>query len=140
MQKSVIWEPVPGLDLPCADIAFAYGPPDVLTVTMRFSNVVAGRGKDLQLCFSGAIALRWESESFGLIPIPGPLPKCRDEKWSEWSFPLLRVERSSWLAEHDARHPVAAEARVHFALISMNDLLHVLAFSDVDAQWVETDS
>lgn len=135
-QQCVRWEPLTNLDVPCADIAFSFQPPWRVTVRMRFSNVRDGQANDLELCFSKAIPLRWESESYGLVHLPKPLPTCRAEKWANWTFPLLRVDHSQWLAEHDARIPVAAEDRVHFALVTMNDLLHVLALPDVEAQWV----
>jgi len=140
MQQCLIWDPLPGLDFPCADMSFAYNPPYRVIARMRFSNIVNGPSSDLQLSFSGAIALRWESESFGLIPLPKPLPKCRSESWSRYTFPLLRVEHSSWLAEHEAYYLLAAEGRAHFALVSLNDLLHILALPDVDTQWIEPEN
>jgi hypothetical protein len=103
---------------------------------MRFSNVVGGCESDLSLKFSGAIAAQWESESFGLIPLAESLPRCSAERWNTWAFPLLRIEHSMWLASHDARHPVATEGRIHYVLVTTNDLLHVLAQPAVVAIWV----
>ena len=130
------WRPVDGLDVPCADLLFHYTPPDLLGVRMRFSNVRGGQPLDLGLQFRGAISMRWESESIGLVPLPEPLPKCSNANWADWTFPLLRIEHSPWLVELEARRPIEAERRVHFALVTMNDLLHVLA-RDADANWVE---
>ena len=135
-ESSMPWEPVGNIDTPCADLAFSYTPPDGLAVRMRFSNVVGGPENDLLLTFTGAIAAQWESECFCLIPIPDPLPMCSSSQWNTWTFPFLRVENSRWLAAHDARHPVAAEGRNHFVLVTMNDLLHVLAKPTVIATWV----
>jgi hypothetical protein len=136
IETCVIWEPVTGVDMPCADLLYRYDPPEHIEVRLRFSNVVNGLENDLLLKFSGAISAQWESESFGLIPIPVPLPKCRSPQWDTWTFPLLRIENSSWWAVHDARHPIAAEGRSHFVLVTMNDLLHVLAKPAVNATWV----
>jgi len=103
---------------------------------MHFSQVVGGLPRDLILTFRGAISLRWESESLDLISLPEPLPCCAG-RWSSWSYPLLRIEHSAWLDSHEARNPVASKRRTHFALISMNDLLHILALPEVEAVWLE---
>ena len=130
------WEPVAGIDCPCADISFAYRGPDTVSVTMHFSRVIGGLPRDLLLTFHGAISMRWESECFGLIPLSDARPFCGGE-WSRWSYPLLRVDPSAWLDTHEARHPVATKGRTHFALIAMNDLFHILALPHVDAVWLE---
>lgn len=135
-EYAVLWEPTGSIDAPCADLGFAYAPPDTIEVRMRFSNVIDGHANDLLLKFSGAIAAQWETESFGLIPLPESLPKCLAKRWDTWTFPLLQIEHSRWLATYDTRHPIAAEGRVHFALVTMNDLLHVLARPTVVATWV----
>jgi hypothetical protein len=132
---AVRWEPVTGVDWPCADILFAYSPPDALHVRMRFSNVVGVREADLVLEFSGAIAAQWESESFGLISLPDLLPKCRSPRWDTWTFPLLRIDNSEWLATYHARNPFGAEGRCHYVIVTMNDLLHVLARPTLEATW-----
>jgi len=135
-ERCLKWDAVPGIDSPCADISFVYNKADSITVTMHFSRVKNLASRDLELTFNGAISIRWESESFGLNPLPNPLPKCGDTEWDTWTFPLLKVENSSWLRAHLDRHPIAAEGRVHFALITMNDLLQVLASPSVNAQWI----
>jgi hypothetical protein len=134
MQHCTKWEPVSGIDNPCADIAFTYEGPDAVSITMHFSSVNNGSQRDLLLKFRGAISLRWESESFGLIPIAKILPKC-EGNWAAWTFPLLRIEHSDWLATYKSHNPVASENRVHFTLIALNDLLHVLALPDVNVTW-----
>jgi hypothetical protein len=131
------WEPVGGILAPCADIRFTYTVPSFLSVTMYFSHVRNGAPQDLILNFSGAIALRWESESFGLVPLPERLPRCPDP-WSRWTFPLLSIENSTWLDTHHARNLVSSKGRLHFALLSMNDLLHILALPDVKAAWTDS--
>ena len=135
-ESSELWEPVSGIETPCADLTFCYVHPHGLEVRMHFSNVVGGPENDLLLKFSGAIAIQWESETFGLVPIPGPLPKCHSPNWDTWTFPLLRVQNSSWWATYDARNPIAAEGRNHYVLVTMDDLLHVLAETTVTATWV----
>ena len=132
------WEPINGIVAPCADIRFDYVAPFRLSATMYFSHVRDGVPQDLLLHFTGAIALRWESESFGrLVPLPEQLPRCPDP-WSRWTFPLLSFDASAWLDSYHGRNPVASEGRRHFALISMNDLLHILARPDAEATWIDS--
>jgi hypothetical protein len=133
---AIIWEPVAGIDSPCAAIAFRYDPPDKLQARMYFSRVNGGPSQDLEVLFKGVIGIRWSDEFHGSIvyQAPQPAPKCRDSHWSRWVFPLLRVCESSWLATYQGLPATAL--REHFALISMNDLLDVIALPDVEAHWV----
>ena len=134
-ERCVKWEPVPGIDAPCADISVAADGAEA-TVRMYFSRVVGLPHKDLVLVFSGVASIRWEQESFGLNPLPQPKPKCESAQWARWAYPLLKVENSSWWASHDARQPFASEGRVHFAMGSMNHLVQLLALPTVTARWV----
>jgi hypothetical protein len=129
------WSVVTGIDWPAADVCFTYEAPFVTIARMRFSNVVGGSTQDLTVRFPGVIALRHESESFGLIPLPDSLPRFGAGRWSGYTYPLLKVRNSRWLAEHHARNPVEAADRHHFVLVSMNDLLHILALSHAEASW-----
>ena len=92
--------------------------------------------RDLVLWFKNAIALRWGAESAGLSQLAESLPKCSAERWSAWTFPLLKIQESSWLREHAARSPVDAQGREHFLLVSMNDVCELLAVFVV-ATWVD---
>jgi len=131
------WDPINGVGAPCADIEFAYFASGSIRALMRFSQVVDGAEHDLELVFRGVIAMHWESESYGIKPLPEPLPKLQTPRWSNWSFPLIKVRGSEWLAQYSDRDPAAAE-RAHFALVSMNDELQVLALPEVSAVWVPT--
>ena len=134
--RAIIWEPTAGIDSPCAAIAFRYDPPDELQVRMYFSRVNGGPNQDLEVLFKGVIGIRWSDEFHGSIvyQAPRPAPKCRDSRWANWVFPLLRVSESSWLATYQALP--GTELREHFTLISMDDLLEVIALPDVEARWV----
>ncbi len=138
-EHCVQWDGVTGIVSPCADISFVYDQPDEVTVTMHFSCVKGLPSRDLVLSFSGAISARWESESFGLNTLPDTLPKCGGIGWESWTFPLLKIENSSWLKLHVDCHPDAAEGRVHFALVTMNDLFQVLALPTVITKWIDVD-
>lgn len=133
-ERCVRWEPVSDIECPCGDITFAYDGPGQLSVTMHMTD---HSPSDLRLIFSGAISMRWEEESFGLNPLPDPLPQIGSGPQPRWTFPLLRVEDSTWLATHAARETPLATGRCHFALVALNDLLQILAFPDVEAAWVD---
>ena len=104
---------------------------------MHFSHMADQPPRDLHLIFSGAISMRWEEESFGLNPLPDALPQIGSGSQPTWTFPLLRVEHSVWLATHEARETPLAAGRCHFALVALNDLLQILALPDVEAAWVD---
>jgi hypothetical protein len=133
---AIIWEPAAGIDSPCAEIGFRYDPPDKLQARMYFSRVIGGPNQDLEVLFEGVIGIRWSDEFHGSIVYQAPraAPKCRDSRWANWVFPLLKVYESSWLATYQALP--GTEGREHFALISMNDLLDVIALPDAKARWV----
>ena len=134
--RCAYWEPIKGIDTPCADISFTYDAPSKLRVLMRFSNVIDGPANDLELTFAGPILLRWEDETISRNDLGlESLPKCRDVRWASWTFPLLKVVGSPWL-ESLAGYP-SAEGREHLMLVSMNDVLDVLARPDVGVRWVE---
>ena len=144
IERFIRWEPISGINCPCADISFTYRGPEDLLVTMHFSRTAGCLPKDLFIKFNGAIIARWESEDFGSLvqplgavdPKPVQLPRCRGD-WADWSYPLLQVEHSTYLATYEARNPIATKGRVHFVLIGMNDLLHIVALPEVEATWVE---
>jgi hypothetical protein len=134
-EHSNIWEPVAGIDTPCANMSF-HCTHEKVRVLMHFSHVKDGPQLDLELLFSGAMGLRWADETHGSIVSPAvrPLPKCRDERWTNWTFPLLTISESSWLVTYPDLP--GTKTRQHFALVSMNDLLDVLAFPEVVVRWV----
>jgi hypothetical protein len=103
---------------------------------MHFSRVVDGPDRDLELLFRGAVASRWTEESFSsLHDGPDAFPKCPDPRWAQWTYPLIQVMDSRWLLTY--LDNAGAEGRCHFLLISMNDLLDVLALPDVAANWID---
>lgn len=133
------WNVAPDIDSPCADISFSYNGPNALAVTMHFSRIIDRPNRDLVLWFKDAIALRWWTEASVLSEYHELLPKCSTERWRSWSFPLIKVQNSSWLRQHAARDPVQSQGREHFLLVSMNDVCELLAVS-VIATWVNADS
>jgi hypothetical protein len=104
---------------------------------MHFSLMRGAPKRDLRLQFTGLISLRWVDESFDVIHLPKPWPQIGAGEHPTWTFPLLQIEHSSWLQDHENVNPVAAEGRVHFALISLNDLVHILALPVATATWID---
>ena len=139
-ERCVRWEPVPGIQSACADISFQLDSRDQLTATMHFSHMHGQPKRDLSLRFAGVVALRWVQESFDVIHLPKPWPQVGSGAQPTWTFPLLQIQHSTWLAEHQSANSPAAEGRIHFALISLNDLVHILAFPDVECKWGDANS
>jgi hypothetical protein len=83
--------------------------------------------------------MKWEDESFGIIEAPSQLPKCSDES-GDWTHPTLVIEDSSWAMKYAARKYAADDPQsknmVHYFLVSLNDLVHVLAEATPDVKWV----
>ena len=131
------WEPTPGVIGPAADISFAYAGRDNAAVTMHFSRVAGLPDEDLVLRFTCVVALRWELECPGLNPMPLELPKCTSAKWTKWTFPLLKIEKSSWLEQYAPIYkPREGLVLSHFLLVSMNDLVQIIARADASTEWI----
>jgi hypothetical protein len=85
--------------------------------------------RNLHLRFTGAIAIRFEDDCPGFDPLPPPLPMLRPGL----TFPLLAIEDSEWVGQWKL---IRAGARLrHFALLSLDDLVQIIAESDVVAHW-----
>ncbi len=121
------WRPIQGIERiesPFASIAFSYEPEH-----RRAVSVTMYGARSLRLCFRGVLALRFEDDCPGFDPLPHPLPTIRPGL----TFPLLNIEASPWLGQWQPMHPGLA----HFALLSLNDLVQLIAEPDVSAQWIE---
>lgn len=79
------------------------------------------------LSFSDVVALRFEQECPGFDFVAPPFPMLRPSQ----TFPLLSVSGSSWLEQYK---PIYGELS-HFALVSSDHLLQLLAKPNVRAQW-----
>jgi hypothetical protein len=145
LPRAVPWDPHQSITAPCADISFVYeaGRGASLAATMHFSRLHDGLPNDLELLFLHPVALQWEQESFGLIDLPELLPLIGGvgPYASMAAFPLLLIEGSPWANDYAARVLTDQEFErhtlKHFALISLNDLLHVLSWDLPAARFVE---
>jgi hypothetical protein len=141
MQRAEKWLPQPGIEVACADISFTWVSEAgaKLVILMHFSRVIEGLDRDLELTFDRPLAFQWEDESYGLIETPGDLPKCAAEKFKSWTHPTLRIEGSRWRETYANRKYASTDIDhlVHFFLVSMNDLVHVLAENEPSSRWIE---
>ena len=136
-ERFIKWEPVEGINFPCADISFKSRNRDGLIVVLHFSYFKGNPAKDLKLTFKNAISLRWEEElGVWLIPLPESLPKISKEPWSTWRFPLLKVVNSKLLSQVSEIGSMA-DGCGHFILTSLNDTLEVLANENVTIEWID---
>ena len=143
MQRATKWNTQPDIASGCADISYRWESEQraQLIVLMHFSRVVDGSRMDLELAFPSPLAVMWETESFGLIDSPVELPKLSGPRFGGWTFPTILVENSAWAERYAARKYSANDINAlhikHYFLVSLNDLLHVLAEGTPRSKWVE---
>ena len=121
------WEPVegiPNITDPFGGIAFAHE-----AGNERPLSVVMYGHQNLRLRFTGTIAIRFEDDCPGFDPLPKPLPMIRPGI----TFPLLQIDDSKWLGQWKLIH--TGSKLCHFALLSLDDLVQIIAKSDVAARW-----
>jgi hypothetical protein len=131
------WEPIEGICGPCDHIAFSYIPYHAATIRMTFACTARGPARDLILKFKQVIVLSSEDECpGGFVPAPAikTLPKLGRGDDPTWTFPLLKLVDSEPLKQYQSMRP-ANPALAHFFIISMDNLVHVIASSDVVAVW-----
>ena len=117
---------VQGLSHPCTDIYISYKDSHVISFEMKFSLVVNGFKKDIEVAFENPVTFIWENESYSHIDLPDVLPKCSKE-FSKWVYPLLEVKDSEWLEKYKSISSAYNDSKLRqYALISMNDLVMVL--------------
>jgi hypothetical protein len=130
------WEPVSGIIGPSEAISFVYWGRRQGLIVMHFSRVPKLSTKDLLLRFEDMAAIRWELECPGFEAYPKDLPKCTVEKWRQWIFPLLKIEGSQLLEQHQSSQPSTKHSLSHFLLISMDDIVQIVAGSNVIVEWI----
>jgi hypothetical protein len=113
------WEPLSDIDSPFDTISYSFQ-------GARLSVNMVGQ-RNLHLEFSNVVAIHFEQECPGFDFPPHPLPMLRPGV----TFPLLIVEGSEWQKKYSLIYKDVS----HFALISSDHLMQVLAKSD-KAIWV----
>ena len=121
------WYPVPDIDDGFKSISLSYGArgcPEPRSVLI----VMNGR-RTLSLRFTGVIALHFEDDCPGNFPLPPQRPRLN----ADFMFPLLKIENSRWVAQW----PMWPNL-IHYALLSLDDLVHLIAGPTVLAHWEDT--
>lgn len=131
------WEPIDGISGPCDQIAFSYGPDHSANVIMTFAGPSGGHPRELALRFRQVIVLTSEDEApGGFVPAPEikSLPKLGRGDKPTWTFPLMKLIDSEPLRQYQMMRPPNASL-AHFFLVSMDNLVHVIAHAEVEASW-----
>jgi hypothetical protein len=113
------WQPVSDIDSMFGSISCSFQD-DALVVRMIGLRM-------LVIHFSGVVAFRFEQECPGIDPLPHPLPMLVPSQ----TFPLLVIESSDWLEQF---HLIYTDRR-HFALISSDHLVQLIAKPEVQTRW-----
>ena len=94
------WEPIDGIDRPCAQISFSYSPVHTATVSMRFDGLASGPPRDLILKFRQVIVLSKELPPRLIIgkgnPLVGPISSTTLMFMNAWTT-IATVTPRAWL-------------------------------------------
>jgi hypothetical protein len=122
MERVSKWQPVLDIDSPFESISYSFQD-DRLTVLMIGTRV-------LELHFTKVVAFRFEQECPGFdFPPVLLLPKLGPSQ----TFPLMLVENSVWLEQFGQIYRGIS----HFALVSSDHLVQILAMLNVEVCWKE---
>ena len=130
-----IWEPIEGICEPCDNIAFSYVPLHAAEICMTFAASAGGGPRKLVLRFKQVVVLSGEDEApGGFVPAPAinSLPKLGRGAHPTWTFPLLKIVDSEPLKNYQLMRPYEI---AHFFMVSLDNLVHVIAGAEVDAAW-----
>jgi hypothetical protein len=134
--RAEVWEPVDGITGPSGQVSFSYVPAHTATVRMTFAGLESGPPRVLTLKFSRVLILRGEEECpGGLLPTPEPLPILGRGNYPSYTFPLLRFVESELLQQYEAIFHKVDQPLAHFCLISLHNLVQVIASGTVGATW-----
>ena len=126
IERATAWCPVPDITDGFGSISFRYD--STADSQSRSAVIVLHGARSLHLRFTGLIALHFEDDCPGNFPLPTDRPRID----SRFMFPLLKIENSRWLAQW----PMWPQL-VHYALLSLDDLIHLIAEPMVQAHWGE---
>jgi hypothetical protein len=129
------WEPISDIDGPSDGISFSYSSGvGTATVSMSFSE--GGRSsRNLILQFRDIVVLAGEDEAPGEFieaPPVQSLPRLEHGLHPNWTFPLMKLLDSKPLNQYQLMRPTKLG---HFFLVSIDNLVHVIASVNVNASW-----
>jgi hypothetical protein len=128
IERATPWYPVPDITHGFGSISFRFEPHSTADPQSRRAVIALHGERSLHLRFAGVVALHFEDECPGNFPLPTDRPRLN----SQLMFPLLKIENSRWLAQW----PMWPKL-VHYALLSLDDLVYLIAEPKVQAQWGE---
>jgi hypothetical protein len=139
-ESLITWEPVAGVASPCASVVL-HADTAHFTVRLCFSEMTESSGRDLLVVFGGRVLACMSHEEF-----THPWNTGRAEEmwprlggaWATYAFPLLKVQRSLWLAsfsDSQVLDPERATAH-HYRFISLDNIVDVLTTTEPTAEWV----
>jgi hypothetical protein len=118
------WYPVSDIDDGFESISFSYEAR--VSMEPRSVLIVMKGRRSLSLRFTGVIALHFEDDCPGNFPLPPELPRLN----AKFVCPLLKIENSKWAAQCPMWPNLT-----HYALLSLDDLVHLIAGPTVLAHW-----
>jgi hypothetical protein len=145
-QSELRWEPIAGIPESTAyDYAVESRRATKLTVVLEYSKVKGNPVRNLELAFEEVAAFRgrWDGD----IPAVGALadpPRCAYGPCKGMTWSLIIVENSQWLASPDLLTSTSVakasgkERWRHYAIVTMERGLDVIARGIVQARWVPT--
>lgn len=130
------WEAAEGIEAPVAR-ALVNENHEGLSVTMLFSEIIGGLGKDLRMDFGRvpAYAVHEEFVHPWNVSDVGTLPKLGGE-WGDYSFPLLTVKNSRWLGSFSESQLASHQNCIHYRLVTLDQTVDVLCNRAVKVSWV----
>ena len=132
------WEPVTGIHTPVARSLITEDH-DGLVVRLMFSEIVNGLDSDLQMSFDGAPAYTVYEEfvhPWNAYEVEPP-PKL-DGKWKSYSFPILIVKNSIWLASFSESQLNDYPDCIHYRLVTLDQIVDVLSSQVPGVTWIRT--
>jgi hypothetical protein len=121
IERASVWRPVPDIEDGFGSISFSYE-----SNRSRDALIVMNGTRQLILRFSRVIAFQFEDDCPGNFALPPKMPRLN----AQWVFPLLEIENSKWLTQW----PMWPNLK-HFVLLSLDDLVQLIALPTVDVRW-----
>src|SRR2546428_1055830 len=127
------WEPVHGIDLPCAGVQISTSDRE-LSLLLEFSLVQDGSDRDLRLRFTyghvvGFASWQEFAHPWNTEPVLDTIPRL-GERWSTYAFPTLEVCDSNLIAGFDEGQRVTYAGVRHFRIVTLDHTIDVLATAE----------